>query len=277
MFGVVALCLLVGAQAQSWPKFFLMMFENHGYDQVLGNTYWKSIIDNSLLLTSYAAVSHPSQPNYVAQIAGSYYNVTNDTPVNLPYKNLVDLLDGHGHTWKAYQEDYQPKANGDCNTVTSAGTYYRKHDPFMSFTDITGNLTRCQRIVNETVFQADVKAGQLPEFGYYTPDINNDSHDQNLDYSGAYLQNWLSSWHTAYPNSWKDVLFMITFDEDQGTTANHVVAFFINHCVSPGQLGGSYNHYSITKWVEDNWTLGTLGEHDVNATAWNTQIPYKSC
>jgi len=126
-------------------------------------------------------------------------------------------------------------------------------------------------------FQADVKAGSLPEFGYYTPDINNDSHDQNLDYSGAYLQNWLNTWYKAYPNSWQDTLFMITFDEDQGTPGNHVVAFFFNKCITPGQLGGNYNHYSVTKWTETNWNLGSLGVNDVNATSWNTQIPYKSC
>eukprot|EP00456_Euglypha_rotunda_P081773 TRINITY_DN8004_c0_g1_i5.p1 TRINITY_DN8004_c0_g1~~TRINITY_DN8004_c0_g1_i5.p1 ORF type:complete len:161 (-),score=25.62 TRINITY_DN8004_c0_g1_i5:127-609(-) len=157
------------------------------------------------------------------------------------------------------------------------GTYYRKHNPFMSFTDITGNLARCQKIVNETVFQADVKAGNLPEFGYYTPDINNDSHDQNLDYSGSYLQNWINSYYTAYPNSWKDVLFMITFDEDQGTAQNHIVAFFMHKCISPGQIGGSYTHYSITKWVEQNWNLGSLGQHDVDANSFNSQIPYKTC
>jgi len=127
------------------------------------------------------------------------------------------------------------------------------------------------------VFQANVKAGQLPQFSYYTPNINDDSHDQSLDYSGNYLKNWLATWHAAYPALWKNVLFMVTFDEDQGTAQNHVVAFFINQCVSPGTQGGNYNHYSVTKWVEDNWTLGTLGENDVNATSWNTQIPYKAC
>jgi len=157
IFSIFAL----GAQGQGWPKYFLMMFENHGYNQVTANSGWNSIIKNGLSLTNYHAVSHPSEPNYVAQIAGSFYNITNDANYNLPYKNVVDLLDAHGHTWKAYQEDYQPKSGGDCNTVASEGTYYRKHNPFMSFTDITGNLTRCQLIVNETVFSSRCKSWSI--------------------------------------------------------------------------------------------------------------------
>eukprot|EP00456_Euglypha_rotunda_P052219 TRINITY_DN42094_c0_g1_i3.p1 TRINITY_DN42094_c0_g1~~TRINITY_DN42094_c0_g1_i3.p1 ORF type:complete len:277 (+),score=28.57 TRINITY_DN42094_c0_g1_i3:64-894(+) len=276
MLAIVLLHLAM-AHAQSWPKFFIMMFENHGYDQVLSNPGWSGIIQNSLLLTSYYAVTHPSQPNYIAQAAGSYFNISTDNNVNLPYKNLVDLLDSHGHSWMAYQEDYTPQLNGDCNTIMGSGKYRRRHNPWMSFTDITGNLTRCQRIVNETVFESHVKANQLPEFSYYTPDIDNDSHNRDLDFSSNYLQNWLKTWYAPYPNSWKDVLFMITFDEDEKAENNHIVAFFLNQCVSPGTQGGNYTQYSVTRWVETNWNLGSLGTNDAIASAWNDAIPYKSC
>jgi len=243
------------------------MFENHGYDQVTANSYWQKIIADSFLLTNYKAVTHPSQPNYVAQLGGSYFTCTDDSPCNLKNINLVDLLEAKSVSWKSYQENYVPGPNGACNLITSGNSYYRKHNPFMSFTDITSNLTRCQKIVSETTFQGDAKSGKLPDFGYYTPNINNDSHDQNLDFSGQYLINWLATWYTPYPAAWENVLLMITFDEDEGVESNHVIAIFRGANITAGATAaGSFNHYSVTKFVEDNWGLGDLGQNDVNAS-----------
>jgi len=180
-------------------------------------------------------------------------------------KVLLTLLKKKGVSWKGYMEEYVPGTNGACNMETSANGYYRKHNPFMSFTDITGNLTRCQKIVNETGFQADVKANALPQFGYYTPNIDNDSHDQDLDYSSKYFSKWITDWYTAYPATWSKTLFMVTFDEDEGSEGNHVVAFFKNPSLSSASDAGQFTHYSITKFVENNWALGSLGTNDDKA------------
>jgi len=250
----------------TYEKFFLIIFENHGYNQVLANSYWQSLVKDSLLATTYYAVSHPSQPNYVAQIAGTFSDCTSNSACNLPRKNLVDLLEEKGISWKTYQEAYNPLANGACNLISNDGTYYRKHNPFMSYTDITTNLARCQKIVNSNELLADVQTNNLPQWGYYTPDINNDSHDQDLNYSGAYFQNWLKTYYLAYPEAWAKTLFMVTFDEDQGAENNHVVTFFRGPGVPVGiQCGGSFDHYSILKFTENNFGLGSLGTNDVTA------------
>jgi len=162
-------------------------------------------------------------------------------------------------------ENYSPAAGGNCNTSVGFGSYVRRHNPFMSFTDISGNATRCKNIVPETVFQSDVKTS-LPNFGYYSPNLDNDSHDQNLDYSSAFLQKWLDTYYTPLANTtWKNTLFMITFDEDENSEGNHVVAFFKNVGLSVATDAGSYTHYSVTAFVENNWKLGNLGQHDTTA------------
>jgi len=266
-------CLLSGSFAQTkWDNFFLMMFENHGYTQVNANAQWQAIMKGSFQLTNYRAVSHPSQPNYVAQLGGDYFTCTDDTPCNLPEKNLVDLLEAKGLSWKGYMENYVPLSGGNCNMTTSGNTYYRKHNPFMSFTDITSNAKRCSNIVPESAFFSDVKT-KLPNFGYYTPNINNDSHDQDLNYSGDYFTNWLASYYTPFANTtWKNTLFMITFDEDEGAEGNHVVAFFKNVGLSASTDDGSYTHYSITAFVENNFGLGNLGQHDVTANDFGPKL-----
>jgi len=219
----------------------------------------------SFQLTNYHAVTHPSQPNYVAQIGGNYFTCTDDSPCNLNERNLVDLLEAKNLSWKGYMEGYVPGSGGNCNNASTIGRYARKHNPFMSFIDITSNAKRCQNILPETAFQSDVK-NSLPNFGYYTPDLDNDSHDQDLNYSSAYFQKWLDAYYTPYANTiWKNTLFMITFDEDEGVEGNHVVAFFKNVGLSASTDSGAFTHYSITAFVENNWALGNLGQHDTTA------------
>lgn len=280
-----ALVLLVfaavcaNAVTNKWDKIFVIMFENHGYNQVQGNSYWTSIMKDSFQLVNYHGVTHPSQPNYVAMIAGSYFTCTSDSNCNLKQSNLADLIEGKRLTWRSYQENYVPGANGDCNLATSINSeYYRKHNPFMSFTDITSNLTRCQYIVTETQFQTDVQKNALPDFSFYTPNIDNDSHDQSLDYSGQYLTNWLAKYYTPYTASGKafaNTLFMVTFDEDEGSEGNHVVAFFRGPGATPGKSQNtttSYSHYSFTRFIEDNWSLGSLGTNDATSTSFADEI-----
>lgn len=56
-------------------------------------------------------------------------------------------------SWKSYQEAYP----GGCNTAQSVYPYYRKHNPFMSFTRVSKNATRCAKIVNSKELDDDLK------------------------------------------------------------------------------------------------------------------------
>jgi len=144
----------------------------------------------------------------------------------------------------------------------------------MSFIDITSNPKRCANIVNATSLQADVKAG-LPNFGYYTPDINDDSHNEDLDYSGKYLAQWIANYYTPYAKTtWAKTLLMVTFDEDDvyNTEGNHIVAFFINTDLKAGTDNTNYTHYSTTKFVEVNFGLGNLGQNDVTANEFSNSL-----
>jgi len=149
----------------------------------------------------------------------------------------------------------------------------------MSLTSVTKNVTRCKKIANETDFQADVKAGKLPQFSYYTPDMNHDGHDTSLTYAATFLKNWLATWVDGYPNTWKKVLLLITFDEDDNNTENnHIAAMFRGKGLRWARDAGTttYTHYSITKFVERNFNLSNLGSNDVLAndfTALVTPLP----
>lgn len=94
---VASLCLAAGivstaAFAQENPKptgvphldhVFLIMMENHGYEQVVGNPndpYLNSLIANKQvnLATNYFAVGHPSLTNYLEIVGGSNFGIRSD-------------------------------------------------------------------------------------------------------------------------------------------------------------------------------------------------------
>jgi hypothetical protein len=59
------------------------------------------------LLTNYLAITHPSQPNYVAAVGGSTHGITSDSfkRISSSSKTIVDLLEAKGVSWSLYQED----------------------------------------------------------------------------------------------------------------------------------------------------------------------------
>lgn len=104
------------------------------------------------------AITHPSEPNYVAAVGGSNFGITNDDYYNIPsnISNVFDLVEKKGLTWKVYQEDIP--ATCWSNYKSDDGLYVRKHNPAIIYDSIGLNKQRCQNIVN----------GNYPAFGYIT-------------------------------------------------------------------------------------------------------------
>src|SRR5205085_222238 len=115
---------------------FVLVMENESGATVLQNPYFRDLAARGARLSNYHAVAHPSQPNYLAMIAGAPF-VSDDGSYNLPQSNLGDLIETAGLSWAEYEEEFP----GDCFTGASAGdsktgTYARKHNPFISFNNI---------------------------------------------------------------------------------------------------------------------------------------------
>lgn len=60
---------------------FVIMMENHGYGQIIGNpfaTFINSYAQSSNLATNYYAIAHPSLTNYLETVGGSNFGVLSD-------------------------------------------------------------------------------------------------------------------------------------------------------------------------------------------------------
>jgi hypothetical protein len=240
-----------------------VVLENTNYEAALRQPFLASLAGRGALLTHFTAEAHPSQPNYIALISGSTYGVTSDGNVSLDERHIGDLLEAKGLQWKVYAESYP----GSCFLGAAAGTYVRKHVPFLSFKNVQQDRARCARIVDAAELANDVRDGRLPEYSLYVPDLKNDGHDTGV----AYADRWLSATFSPLLSDTRftsGLLFIVTFDESKGYLfgGNHVATILVGDAVKPGTiLGANYDHYSLLRLVEDEFGLGSLGQSDAHA------------
>jgi phosphatidylinositol-3-phosphatase len=244
---------------------YLLVLENEGFASLVGNPnapFLNSLIAGYGLATNYYGVDHPSEPNYLALFSGSTQGVTDDNDHEFAAANLADQLDAHGKTWAVYAQDYPgncflgSSSNGKGEGIGAAGTYARKHNPAMSFTDITGNPVRCAQIKDLAAFDP-----AATDFAMIVPNECNDMHSCSVAVGDSFLRTFLPR-ITSSPAFAGSVLFVTT---DEGTSdvggGGRVATVVVGPQVSAGSTSSiSYDHYSLLRTIEDAWGLGCLGQ-----------------
>ena len=265
--GLMILLSLGLFQAQAGPPRFkrvvIVVLENTDFSKAISQPFLTDLANRGALLTQLAATTHPSQPNYIALIAGSTLGVKSNASADLGEQHIGDLLEATGRGWKVYAEDYP----GNCFKGGSNKGYVRKHNPFISFTNVQNSPQRCARIVNTSEFEKDVQSGVLPEYSLYVPNLKNDGHDTGVGFADQWLASTFSNLLND-PRFTTDTLFVVTFDENAGSAGNIVYTSFSGPMVRPGAVSSrTYTHFGLLRTIEDELGLGTLGRQDQTATA----------
>ncbi len=173
---------------------FVIVLENHSASSVVGDPnmpYVTSLADRYGLASQYYGVTHPSEPNYVALVAGSTFgHNSDDAGLRYDGANLADQLEASGHTWAAYEESMpEPGWLGDNWPADVNGThdalYASKHNPFILFTDIRNDPARRAHIKPYSALAADLngKEKSIPDFSLIVP---NQCHDLHGGVYGTY-------------------------------------------------------------------------------------------
>jgi phospholipase C len=249
----------------------IIVMENAAYGDVYGSSdapYMTSIADKYSLLTNFYAITHPSLPNYLTMIAGSGFEITDDSaPANHTSiagdAELTSLLKSKGVTWKTYQESMP----SPCYKLSS-GEYAVKHNPFVYFSDVTADSTYCNsHVVDFNALNNDIANNALPKYVFITPNLKNDGHDTSVNYA----DNWLKGFLPKLINSpsFSSSIIFVTYDEDDNNSANHIYTAAVgpSTIVKQGFKSVSkYDHYSMLATIEDIFSLGNLGRSDASAT-----------
>jgi phosphatidylinositol-3-phosphatase len=281
---------------KNYQHVFVIMMENTSYGSLIGNSnapWINAAAQTSGLATSYFGVTHPSQPNYVAATSGSTNGVADDSDTTIDVPNIVDQLENHGKTWKAYMQSFSlcssPLAHACGNQL-----YERKHNPFVSFADVQNDPARMANIVDLSRLDSDLAAGTVSSYVWVSPDQCHDMHgraapasdpcsfanEQLLISAGdSFLSNEVSRITSSSAWTGNSVIFIAWdesdftgngfngFGDDSGccdSTPNqgggHVVLLAISHSDHTARTSSiSYNHYSMLRTIEDGWHLGCLG------------------
>lgn len=201
----------VNSAIPRYQHVFEIMMENTSYSTIIGNPLAPNL--NALasqygLATNYSGVTHPSEPNYVANIGGSFFGIQEDNPFwctpalaitdpsdcggttaahTITAQSLSGQLTAAGMTWRGYFQNLPPVpssgvissgpfANGPYTFKWPSSTdafYASKHNPFLNFTDSQSALAN---MVPDTQLASDLASGDLANYSLIVPDQCHDMH-----------------------------------------------------------------------------------------------------
>jgi Phosphoesterase family len=285
------------AKAPSLSHVFVIVEENNGYHDVIGNPAAPNL--NYLaktfgVETDYFGVSpDSSESNYVGLLGGSTFGVTSDdaywkNTVNAP--SLISQLDQANISWKAYLQALPyPGYEGICYPAKCNGApdsdplYVSKHDAIQNYTT-SQNPADWSRQVPIGTLAADLRSGGVPAFSYVVPDECHDMHgdppycldsgnigdpqNQHLVAVGdAYLGQLVSEiTHAAFWAKGNNAI-VVTFDNgdnsagccDANPGGGQIATIVITSHGPRGYRDASpANHYSLLSTIQHTFGLGCL-------------------
>jgi phosphatidylinositol-3-phosphatase len=257
----------VGFSQQAMPRpdhVVVVIEENKGHQQVLDNrdaNYIRSLAAMGAVLTDYHAVTHPSQPNYLALFSGQTLVSDDSCPHTFNIPNLGSELIGSNFSFETYSESLPAPGFDGC----SNGEYRRKHNPLANWqaSGVTASLPF-------TGFPSDFN--KLPTVSFVIPNMISDMHDGSIKDGDDWLRQNMDPyirWAMTH-NS----LFILTFDEDDHNEENRVLTLLIGSMIKPGKYNQTTSHYGLLRTLEGMYGLAPLG-NSKNAepftAIWNEQ------
>lgn len=230
----------------------VLVEENHGYSSVIGSAempYLNSLANQYGVATQYFANAHPSIGDYFMLTVGDTITNDNSFTGTVANDNVVRRLAAAGKTWKSYAESL-PAAG---YLGPDVPPYVKRHNPFPYLSDVVNDTAQAQNVVPFSALVTDLAAGQLPNFAFIVPNLNNDAHQGSLAQADSWLKTNIDPLVTDGTFRASGVL-MIVFDEsDFGDTQNgggHVAAVIVTAKAKPGYRSTTfYQHQSTLRLI----------------------------
>ena len=212
--------------------------------------YFASLAAQGEYFPNYHAVSHPSEPNYMALFSGSTQGTDgSDNCISTAAESIVGDGAASGVTVKGYVEGL------------SSGTLYAcRHDPFSQFTDATSSETDFAN------FPTDYTT--LPAISFVTPNTVDDMHDSGIAPGNSWAQAQLDG-YAQWAKTHNSLLIIVSDENDAdpnynanqpGENGNTALAIIVGAGITPGTVDNTvYDHYSMLRTLEDLFGLGHLG------------------
>jgi chitodextrinase len=257
-------------------------------------TFTHMLATNCRNETNAAGETHPSFPNYLAVMSGTFNTCL---ACSSSADNMFHQLGAAGLTWK----DYNQSMPSNCAGNTSQVPYYRDgHNPAYWFTDLgptsKGGDGSCAKydVPADPYLWNDIAADALPNFAWIAPDDCRDMHwmtgtcdtvtgqskTQRIAIGDAYIARIVNA--IAATPSYKagQTLIVVTWDESNEQSVQtkgnwgidcsdptvyqakkstcQVVTILVSARITAGATNTFYSHYSLTAAFERNFGLPLL-------------------
>ena len=248
-------CGTVRAQIPRPDHIVVVIEENHGYSDIIGSPrapYLNELARQGASLTDFYAITHPSQPNYLALFSGTTQDVLRDScPHDLWERpNLASALLESGRTFVGYAQSLPHVGFEGC----SHGSYVRRHNPWVSFEPLPEEINRPW-----TSFPRDFS--KLPTVSFVVPDLEHDMHDGAVEKADTWLRDNLGAyarWAMTH-NS----LLVVTWDEDrEDRQVNRIPTLLVGEKVEPGNHDQPNNLYGLLRTLLDTYGLDPIGHSE---------------
>ncbi|MGW7002964.1 alkaline phosphatase family protein [Streptomyces sp. NPDC054933] len=262
---------------------FTVMMENTDYSEIMNDPadtpYIHGLMTKGATLTDAHGVYHPSDENYLAISGGDTYTkgATYWPNINSPERNLGDTLEAAGKSWKAYEQGM----GTPCNTNKNYDSSYMPDDaPFINYTDISGNASRCAaHLFDTSQLTTDLQsAATTPNFSwiaaddYYDGEGSGNGNSTSLKTQDGWLKQTLAPVLASPAWTQQRSLLILTWDESENEAYNHVATVVLGSqgTVPAGTSSPShYDHYGIARTIEAALGLPGLTANDSYATPLN--------
>jgi acid phosphatase len=231
----------------------IVVEENHSHTSIIGSPdapYINALARQGASFTDYHALTHPSQPNYVALFSGSAQGVVDNKIPRRKFSapSLGGQLVKAGLDFGGYSEDLPYTGYPG----PKYARYHRRHNPWADFADVPAWDNMPMRR-----FPAPGHFDELPTVSFVVPNLIHDMHDGTVRAGDDWLKQHLDPYvQWAKENN---SLFVLTWDEDDNHESNRIPTVIVGAGVEPGAYSQPLNHYSLLRTVEDMYGLPRLG------------------
>jgi phospholipase C len=246
-------------------------------------------------------------PGYFGDGSDAYndHNASN-TPFTIPgttQRSIADVLLESGVSWKSYNDQWD-RYLGDKYQLNygkvgqQSDQYCNICNPFQYQKQImTNDAVRTAHITDTDELYKDIKNGKLPAVSFVKPSGWVDGHPASSKWNlfEGFVTNIVDA-VKAKPDLWASTAIIVTTDEGGGYYDSGYVQpvdFFgdgtriplmvVSPYTKPGHISHTYtDHVSILKFIERNWSLGTItgrsrdNLHNPTSTAANPYVPTNS-
>ena len=229
-----------------WDHVVVVVLENKASTEILGNPdapFLTGLAARGTQLTNSYAITHPSEPNYLALFSGSTHGVTgDDCPVALSGPNLAAALLTAGDTFTGYSESMPRPGFTGCFD----GPYARKHNPWVDFAALPASVNQPM-----TAFPGD--PSRLPDLAFVIPNLNDDMHDGSIGQADRWLRTHLggyADWAVTH-----DSALIVTTDEDDSSAGNHITTVLAGAHIRAGRYAARVDHYGVLRTLLEAFGL----------------------